>query len=181
MCGEVTFLVVLNKRCWIKFVYSEKKGTNFWEISTIDLSDVVTVKSTVEISQNFVAFSEYMNFNLPNILSNYIHISIFIGFLAMKKKLDTSNVSFTWLLHWNLITITLNIQIKIASFMQSQRSDKQAGQPPLLVKVIRWLPRQRYTYRVLQTIQMKLILLCGWAELAVLGSKKTALKFKYEI
>jgi hypothetical protein len=27
---------------------------------------------------------------------------------------------------------------------------------------------------------MKLILLCGWAELAVLGSAKTALKFKYE-
>ena len=41
--------------------------------------------------------------------------------------------------------------------------------------------RQRYTYRVLQTIQMKLILLCVWAERAVLGSAKTALKFKYEI
>ena len=43
---------------------------------------------------------------------------------------------------------------------------------------------QRYTYRVLQTIQMKLILLCvwaEWAEWAVLGSAKTALKFKYEI
>ena len=40
---------------------------------------------------------------------------------------------------------------------------------------------QRYTYRVLQTIQMKLILLCVWAESAVLGSTKTALKFKYEI
>ena len=35
--------------------------------------------------------------------------------------------------------------------------------------------------RVLQTIQMKLILLCVWAERAVLGSAKTALKFKYEI
>ena len=34
---------------------------------------------------------------------------------------------------------------------------------------------QRYTYRVLQTIQMKLI------EPAILGSAKTALKFKYEI
>ena len=42
-------------------------------------------------------------------------------------------------------------------------------------------PVQRYTYRVLQTIQMKLILLCVWAEGAVLGSAKTALKFKYEI
>ena len=40
---------------------------------------------------------------------------------------------------------------------------------------------QRYTYRVLQTIQMKLILLCVCAEPAVLGSTKTALKFKYEI
>ena len=29
---------------------------------------------------------------------------------------------------------------------------------------------QRYTYRVLQTIQMKLILICVWAEPAVLGN-----------
>ena len=39
----------------------------------------------------------------------------------------------------------------------------------------------RYTYRVLQAIQMKLKFLCVWAEPAVLGSAKTALKFKYEI
>ena len=46
---------------------------------------------------------------------------------------------------------------------------------------INWCYGQRYTYRVLQTIQMKLILLCVWAEPAVLGSTKTALKIKYEI
>ena len=40
---------------------------------------------------------------------------------------------------------------------------------------------QWYTYRVLQTIQMKLILLCVWAERVVLGSAKTDLKFKYEM
>ena len=40
---------------------------------------------------------------------------------------------------------------------------------------------QRYTYRVLQTIQLKLILLCVWAEPAILGSVKTALKFKFEM
>ena len=40
---------------------------------------------------------------------------------------------------------------------------------------------QRYTYRVLQTIQMKLILLWVWAERAFLGRAKTPLKFKYEI
>ena len=41
--------------------------------------------------------------------------------------------------------------------------------------------RDIYTYRVLQTIQMKLILLCVWAERDVFGSAKTALKFKHEI
>ena len=45
----------------LKFRYSEK-APNFSEISTVDLSYVVTVKSTVEILQNFVAFSEYTNF-----------------------------------------------------------------------------------------------------------------------
>ena len=45
----------------IKFIYSEK-ATKCCEISTVDLSYVVPVKSTTEISQNFVAFSEYMNF-----------------------------------------------------------------------------------------------------------------------
>ena len=37
---------------------------------------------------------------------------------------------------------------------------------------------QRYTYRVLQTIQIKLMLLSVWAEPVILGSTKTALKFK---
>ena len=39
----------------LKFIYSEK-ATKFSEISTVDLSYVVPVKSIVEIS-------EYMNFN----------------------------------------------------------------------------------------------------------------------
>ena len=45
----------------IKFIYSEK-ATKFSEISTLLLSYVVPVNSKVEISQNLVAFSEYMNF-----------------------------------------------------------------------------------------------------------------------
>ena len=45
-----------------KFIYSEK-ATKFCKISTLLLSYVVPVKSKVDISQNFVAFSEYMNFN----------------------------------------------------------------------------------------------------------------------
>ena len=45
----------------VKFIYSEK-ATKFYEISIVDLSYLVQVKSTVEILKNFVAFSEYMNF-----------------------------------------------------------------------------------------------------------------------
>ena len=47
----------------IKFIYSEKV-VKFYKISTVDLSYAVTVQSTVEFLQNFVALSEYMNFNL---------------------------------------------------------------------------------------------------------------------
>ena len=49
------------KKPLLKFIYS-KKATKFCEIFTLLLSYVVPVKSKVKISQNFVAFSEYMNF-----------------------------------------------------------------------------------------------------------------------
>ena len=52
----------MNENFFVKFIYSEK-AIDFCKISTVDLSYVVTVKSTVEILQNFVAYSEYMNFN----------------------------------------------------------------------------------------------------------------------
>ena len=45
----------------LKFIYSEK-ASKFCKISILLSSYVVPVKSKVEISQNFVAFSEYMNF-----------------------------------------------------------------------------------------------------------------------
>ena len=46
---------------WAKFIYSEK-ATKFSEISSLILSYVMPVKSKVENFQNFVVFSEYMNF-----------------------------------------------------------------------------------------------------------------------
>ena len=49
-------------RMTIKFIYSEK-ATKFCEISFVNFSYVVPVKSSVEILQNFDAFSEFMNFN----------------------------------------------------------------------------------------------------------------------
>ena len=63
--------VILSEKSWhLKFVYSEK-ATKFCEISTLLLSTVHTDKSKVEISQNFVAFSEYMNFNSKNLQKGF--------------------------------------------------------------------------------------------------------------
>ena len=45
----------------LKFIYSEK-ATKFCKIFPLLLTAVHTVKSKGKISQNFVAFSEYMNF-----------------------------------------------------------------------------------------------------------------------
>ena len=45
----------------VKIIYSEN-ATKFREIFTSLLTTVHTVKSKVKISQNFVAFSEYMKF-----------------------------------------------------------------------------------------------------------------------
>ena len=59
-----------------------------------------------------------------------------------------------------------------------KRSLKKKGQPSLTYSLD---ADQSYTYQVLRTIRMKLILLCVWAEPAVLGSAKTALKFIYKI
>ena len=49
----------------LKLIYSEK-ATKFCEISTLLLTTVHTVKRKLEILQNFLAFSEYINFNYFN-------------------------------------------------------------------------------------------------------------------
>ena len=56
--------VLMNKRpskSMLKFIYSEKV-TKFCEIFTLLLTVCTVVKSKVTISQNYVAFSEYVNF-----------------------------------------------------------------------------------------------------------------------
>ena len=68
----------------IKFIYSEK-ATKFYEISTLLLSYVVPVNIKVELSQNFVAFSEYMNSN--QYLSGLAHISGKISGLVCNSSL----------------------------------------------------------------------------------------------
>ena len=49
----------------LKLMYSEN-DTKFYEIFTLLLTTVHTVKSKMKISQNFVAFSEYKNFTKNN-------------------------------------------------------------------------------------------------------------------
>ena len=51
----------LEKYVILKFIYSEK-ATQFWEIFPLLLTVCTEVKSKWKISQNFVAFSEYINF-----------------------------------------------------------------------------------------------------------------------
>ena len=58
---KLFFYVRLSIRLIVKFICSAK-ATKCYKISTPDLSYVLPVKSTVEISQNFEDFSEYINF-----------------------------------------------------------------------------------------------------------------------
>ena len=79
--SKLKFLLQLNI---IKFMYSEK-ATKFCAISTILLTVLQTVKSKVEISQNFVAFSEYVNFNNNLIMfspSSLMQTTYTVRFLA---------------------------------------------------------------------------------------------------
>jgi hypothetical protein len=62
MQAKTELLKVVVRQKLVKFIYSEK-AAKFCEIFTFLLTTVHTVKSKVKISQNFVAFSEYMNFN----------------------------------------------------------------------------------------------------------------------
>ena len=78
----LTYTVLIDP---VKFIYSEK-ATKFCKISTLLLSYVVPVKSKVEISKNFVAFSEYMDFNKP-----------------AQEGIGSQNISL-----WELYKMTLN-------------------------------------------------------------------------
>ena len=63
----------------IKFIYSEN-ATKICKIFTLLLSYVVPIKSKVKISQNFVAFSEYMNF-MRGIFVWYMELFLCLGSL----------------------------------------------------------------------------------------------------
>ena len=83
---------------YVKFIYSEK-ATKCYEISALDLTALHTVKSKVEISQNFVAFSKNMNLRKKDVnkteklntfaVSEYLHGATF-------SKSQKSHSGRTW-------------------------------------------------------------------------------------
>ena len=78
----------------LKFIYSEK-ATKFSEIFTLLLTGPTQDKSKVKISQNFVAFSEYMNFIQKHYeFIGYVQSYIFVAvctFATFLQKLATKN------------------------------------------------------------------------------------------
>ena len=94
------------KRYLVKFIYSEK-ATQFCEISTLLLSYVVPVKNMVEIWQNVVAFSEYMNFTQLLIKSGWMKKNLSDNLVQKKKS--------SWFLDrilriWSLWIVKLEIR-----------------------------------------------------------------------
>ena len=78
----------------VKVIYSEK-ATNFCEIFPLLLSYEVLVKSKGKISQNFVAFSEYMNCNI-----NFCSRFRCKRWIRLNKKfctlVENTNVGYLW-------------------------------------------------------------------------------------
>ena len=75
----------LVEKC-VEFIYFEK-AKYFGEISTVDLTVTTQDKSTVEISQNFVSFSEYRNFTFNSKLLTAVNaLELRIEFLGIKKQ-----------------------------------------------------------------------------------------------
>ena len=92
---------------FLKFIYCEK-ATKFCEIFTLLLTVCTLVKSKVKISQNFVAFSEYMNFNKSRWTPN------FLAFLVRKLERTTTSALYNskrnkWNLAHNEIRILLTM------------------------------------------------------------------------
>ena len=82
--------VLLVGKTLLKFIYSEM-GTKFCEIFPLILTTVHTVKSKWKISQNFVAFSECMNFNFGFKVKHYF---IFISVLNFFCNLVNRSLHF---------------------------------------------------------------------------------------
>ena len=108
VCMPVHLLLikVLNNIWYLNFIYSDK-ATQFCNIFKLLLSYVVPVKSKVKISQDFVAFSEYMNFMYKKVpfLDDVIVIVRYSKFgtkLLATKLFYIVDFEFSWSLGQNV-------------------------------------------------------------------------------
>ena len=77
-CKHLNQYLNSQSRSMLKFIYSEK-ATKFCK-------NVVSVKSKMEILANFVAFSEYMNFNIIEKSEIHCRMVPIIFFYALSLK-----------------------------------------------------------------------------------------------
>ena len=112
------FLLRIEPWKWmVKFIYSEK-ATKFLKISTLLLTGTTWDKSKVEISQNFVAFSEYMNFThvplifflklspnayLGDNFANTLLFSVFTKGMSVRQSWEV----FTYVWHMKIFILGL--------------------------------------------------------------------------
>ena len=121
-------------------------GHNFFKISTKDLSYVVTIKSTVEISQNFVAFSEYMNFNTTT-KCNFIfkmvfaplctghHYSTMHKILQVTRKNMSNKESGPLILQSHIVTYDIKKNHFVLTFDRSNTLERTCIVHSYMVKV----------------------------------------------
>ena len=109
--NHISYFIFQHNIRRVKFIYSEK-ATKICEISPVDLSYVVKVKSTEEISQNFVAFSECMNFNNGHNKHSIMNIESTSAFAEF-------NLIFLFINWWWNLLITSNI-LKLVHFLMDQ-------------------------------------------------------------
>jgi hypothetical protein len=75
---------------YLKFIYSEK-ATKFCEIFSLLLTECTVVKSKGKISQNLVAYLEYMNFNTYKIHKTILSECFLPFFLGCTPRAATTN------------------------------------------------------------------------------------------
>ena len=107
------------KCCYpLKFIYSEK-ATKFCEIVPLLLTTVHTVKSKGKISQNFVAFSEYMNFNMTLKAKKRRKIP-YVYFFLVKKSPPSMEFICIQTSYCNLFTVSAKKSAETAEWIQKK-------------------------------------------------------------
>ena len=113
----------------IKFIYSEK-ATKFCKIFTLLLTVCTVVKSKVKISQNCVAFSEYMNFKISREIRLQPHFALKRG---REATIQTLSVVFKIIIWRSEVALASNSNScrRHRDCDDWEEEEKQLGHEPL--------------------------------------------------